>query len=159
MRTAVQSCGDEGGAFKSGLQARRSQRANWTVRCSVFCLWFKVIFARQQDEVTEGFHITSILSSNANLNRYSYLPWLKGPRNLFQCITVNIKFLHIWGTRWHCATGRKVVGSFPDGVIGIFNWLYPTGLRSTQPLREINTRSISWGRGCRRCAVLTTLRP
>ena len=30
-----------------------------------------------------------------------------------------------WGTRWrswlrHCATSQKVVGSIPDGVIGIF---------------------------------------
>jgi hypothetical protein len=31
-----------------------------------------------------------------------------------------------WGTRWciwlgHCATSRKVAGSIPDGVIGIFH--------------------------------------
>jgi len=32
-----------------------------------------------------------------------------------------------WGTQWHCclrhcATSRKVAGSFPNGVIGIFHW-------------------------------------
>jgi len=31
-----------------------------------------------------------------------------------------------WGTRWrswlrHCATSRKVAGSIPDGVVGIFH--------------------------------------
>jgi hypothetical protein len=58
------------------------------------------------------------------------------------------------GTRWHswlrhCATNRKVVGSIPDGVIGIFHWHNPCGrtmaLGSTQPLTEMSTRNISWG--------------
>jgi hypothetical protein len=36
----------------------------------------------------------------------------------------------IWGTRCrsylrHCATIRKVAGSVPDGVIGIFHWHKP----------------------------------
>jgi hypothetical protein len=36
------------------------------------------------------------------------------------------------GTRWrswlrHCATSRKVAGSVPDGVTGIFQWLNPSG--------------------------------
>jgi hypothetical protein len=53
-------------------------------------------------------------------------------------------------TRWrswlrHCATSRKVVGSIPDGVIGIFHWHYPSGrtmaLRLTQPLTETSTRN------------------
>jgi hypothetical protein len=38
----------------------------------------------------------------------------------------------------HCATNRKVAGSIPDGVIGIFHWHNPSGrtmaLGSTQPL-------------------------
>ena len=58
------------------------------------------------------------------------------------------------GTRWrswlrHCATSRKVAGSIPDGVIGIFHWHNPTGhtmtLGSTQLLIEMSTRNISWG--------------
>jgi len=41
-----------------------------------------------------------------------------------------------------------VVGSVPDGVIGI-HWRNPSGrtmaLWSTQPLTEMSTRNISWG--------------
>ena len=48
----------------------------------------------------------------------------------------------------HCATSRKVAGSIPDGVIGIFHLHNPSGrtmaLGSTQPLTEMNTRNISW---------------
>ena len=43
---------------------------------------------------------------------------------------------------------RKVVGSIPDGVIGIFHSLNLYGhinLVSTQPLTEKSTRDISWG--------------
>jgi hypothetical protein len=47
----------------------------------------------------------------------------------------------------HCATKRKVAGSIPDGVTGIFHWHNPSGrtvaLRSTQPLTEMSTRNIS----------------
>jgi hypothetical protein len=49
----------------------------------------------------------------------------------------------------YCATNRKVAGSIPDGVIGIFHWHNSSGrtmtLRSTQPLTEVSTRNISWG--------------
>jgi hypothetical protein len=44
----------------------------------------------------------------------------------------NMKFMpNVWGTRWrswlrHCATNRKVAGSIPDGVIGIFHWHNPS---------------------------------
>jgi hypothetical protein len=63
-------------------------------------------------------------------------------------------YLDIEGTavaQWlrRCATNRKVVGSIPDGVIGIFHWHNPsdrtTALGSTPPLTEMSTRSISWG--------------
>jgi hypothetical protein len=49
----------------------------------------------------------------------------------------------------HCATNRKVAGSIPDGVFGIFHWHNPSGrtmaLGLTQPLTEMSTRNISWG--------------
>jgi hypothetical protein len=49
----------------------------------------------------------------------------------------------------YCATNRKVAGSIPDGVIGIFHLHNPSdrtiALGSTQPLTEMSTRSISWG--------------
>ena len=56
-------------------------------------------------------------------------------------------------TRWriwlrHFATSRKVACSIPDGVIGIFYWLNPSGpnmaVGSTQPLTEMSARNISW---------------
>jgi hypothetical protein len=49
----------------------------------------------------------------------------------------------------YCATNRKVAGSIPDGVIGIFRYHNSSdramALGSTQPLTEISTRSISLG--------------
>ena len=48
-----------------------------------------------------------------------------------------------------CATNRKVAGSIPDDVIGIFHCHNPPdrtkALGSTQPLTEMSTRRISWG--------------
>jgi hypothetical protein len=48
----------------------------------------------------------------------------------------------------HCATSRKIAGSIPDSVIGIFHWHNPSGrtmaLGLTQPLTEMRTRNISW---------------
>ena len=47
----------------------------------------------------------------------------------------------------HYATSRKVTGSTPDGVIGIFYLYNPSGrtiaLGLTQPLTEMSTRNIS----------------
>jgi hypothetical protein len=45
----------------------------------------------------------------------------------------------------HCATNRKVTGSIPDGVIGIFPSGRTMALGSTQPRTEMSTRTISWG--------------
>jgi hypothetical protein len=49
----------------------------------------------------------------------------------------------------HRATNWKVMGSIPDGVIGIFHGYNPSGrtmaLGSTQPLTEMSTRNIYWG--------------
>ena len=44
---------------------------------------------------------------------------------LIICTFYVVYQLFLWGTRWrswlrHCATSRKVAGSIPDGVIGIF---------------------------------------
>jgi len=48
----------------------------------------------------------------------------------------------------HWATSRKVAGSIPDGIIGIFHWHNPSGrtmaLGLTQPLTEMSTRNLSW---------------
>jgi hypothetical protein len=60
-----------------------------------------------------------------------------------------------WGplmvAQWlrYYATNRKVAGSNPDGVIGIFHGHNPSdrtmALESTQHLTEMSTRSISGG--------------
>ena len=71
-------------------------------------------------------------------------------------ISLNIELiLHVKrGTRcrsWlrHCATSRKVAGSIPDGVIGIFHWHNTSGrtmaLGLTQPLTEMSIRNIPSG--------------
>jgi hypothetical protein len=55
-----------------------------------------------------------------------------------------------WGS-WlrRYGTSQKVVGSIPDGVIGIFRWLnsfgHITALGSTRTLTEISISNISWG--------------
>jgi hypothetical protein len=59
------------------------------------------------------------------------------------------------GRRWrswlrHCATFRKVAGSISSGRT--------MALGSTQPLTEMNTSIISWGKGGR-CIALTFLPP
>jgi hypothetical protein len=49
----------------------------------------------------------------------------------------------------HCATSRKVAGSFPVGVIGIFRLLTPSdhtmALGSTQRLAAMSAKGISYG--------------
>jgi len=57
---------------------------------------------------------------------------------------------HAWRSRLrHSATRRRVTGSIPDWVMGIFLWLNPSGrnmaVGSTQPLTEMITKNISWG--------------
>jgi len=60
------------------------------------------------------------------------------------------------------ATSRKVAGSIPNGVNGIFYWHNPSGrtmaLGSTQPLTEMSTRNIFKGerRPVRKADNLTT---
>ena len=67
---------------------------------------------------------------------------------------VLVGYLRVLGTavsQWLmcCATNRKIAGSIPDGVIGIFHWHDPSdrtmALGSTQSLTEMSTRRISWG--------------
>jgi hypothetical protein len=49
----------------------------------------------------------------------------------------------------HCATNKKVAGSIPVGVIGIFHLHNPSSrtmaLGLTHPLTEMSTRNNSWG--------------
>ena len=83
---------------------------------------------------------------------HSFYLWKKKQRTALGCILYST--LYIWGTWWrswlrHCATSRKVAGSIPDDVIGIFRWHNPSGrtmaLGLTQPLIEMSARNISCG--------------
>jgi hypothetical protein len=51
----------------------------------------------------------------------------------------------------HYATSRKVAGSIPDEVIGLFNSANPSShamsLGSTQSLTEMNIRNLPGGKG------------
>jgi len=53
------------------------------------------------------------------------------------------------GTRRHWAISRKVAGSIPDGVIGIFHWHHSscrtTAAGSIHSLTEMSTTDFSWG--------------
>jgi len=75
--------------------------------------------------------------------------------NFLLCSLFEHQQLWEWATMpwrtWfrHCHTIRKVAGSIPNVVIGIFHWLNPSGrtmaLSSTQPLRKMSTRGFSCG--------------
>jgi len=60
---------------------------------------------------------------------------------------VQFKFSHVSAINWQCATSRKVVCSFPEGVTAIIPWLnssnHTVALGSTQFLTEMSTRNIS----------------
>jgi hypothetical protein len=63
----------------------------------------------------------------------------------------------------HYDTSRKVAGSIPDEIIGIFNWPNPSSrirvLGSTQPLTEMSTRILpgSKQRPARKAENLTAI--
>ena len=91
-------------------------------------------------------------------------------RDLNQNFSVKIFGYHyrIGATRWrswlrHCATSRKVAGSIPDGVIGIFHGHNPSGrsmvLGSTQSLTSNRNEYQEYFLGGKGgwCVGLTTL--
>ena len=70
------------------------------------------------------------------------------PRNNKLYLSFLNTYIYIYRLR-RCSTNRKVAGSIPDGVNGIFHSHSPSdctmSLGSTRPLTEMSTRSISWG--------------
>jgi hypothetical protein len=70
-----------------------------------------------------------------------------------------------WWRSWlrYCATSRKVAGSIPDNVNGIYHLHNPSGITMalglTQPLTEMSIRYISCGVKAVPCVGLTTLPP
>jgi hypothetical protein len=83
----------------------------------------------------------------------------------FYITSTLIKLICLEGARiWlrHCTKSRKVAGSIPDGVIGIFQWHNPScptmALVSTQPVTNEYQECFLGGKGGR-CVVLTNLPP
>ena len=72
-------------------------------------------------------------------------------RVLYVLRDIRVFIVNIYTHQWLrcCDTNRKVAGSIPDSVIGIFHWHNPSdrtmALGSTQPLTEMSTRKIYWG--------------
>ena len=90
---------------------------------------------------------------SAHIHRYVQMVYVTAQKSSH---TSTLSGLTAWlrGTRWHgrlrhCAASRKVAGSIPDSVIGIFQRHNPSGrtltVGLTQPLTEMSTRNISWG--------------
>jgi hypothetical protein len=61
---------------------------------------------------------------------------------------------------WNSSTNRKVAGSIPDGIIGIFHWLNPSGrtMVDTASNRNVYQEYLLGGKGGR-CVRLTILPP
>jgi hypothetical protein len=103
--------------------------------------------------------ILCFFSTAATLHNTKSLHLLKRPKVTYATTSlVDVR----WYSLRYCATNRKVAGSIPDGVIEIFLWLNPSvrimTLGSTQPLKEMSIRNISWGwmQPLRRAEKLTT---
>ena len=101
------------------------------------------------------------MTENSNVYRTMYFrdAWTKAEMSYVEqyCKRICTRFEHLYGgtavAQWLrcCATNRKVTGSIPDGVNGIFHWHNTPNrnmaLGSTQPLTEMSTRRISCASG------------
>jgi len=114
-------------------------------RCDVICYF-------QQPIVISGFTsqcptVTLISVFNCNTIALSFTSSYSSAMSSFNYSSTTIMR---WRSRLrHCATSRKVAGSIPEGVKGIFHRHNPSGhtvaLGLTQPLTEMSTRIIFWG--------------
>jgi hypothetical protein len=92
--------------------------------------------------------ISAFIYSTMSINKYSNALRKSVMRGAYShkssCLNI-----YTWTRLRHCATSRKVTGSIPGGITGIFQRLNPSGrtvaLGSTQPLAEMSTRNPSCG--------------
>ena len=90
------------------------------------------VIMQRRKSASPVHNVLTDLWCQARANRKNYIQatsFVKGGNGAF--ISDNKAAKHIvycdkWGTRWrswvrHCATSRKVAGSIPDGVTGIFH--------------------------------------
>ena len=118
-------------------------------------------FVWKMSVVQQQYQYSSALTDNSVYRAPKLLHRNKILHSLFiSLLTPSVTWWRSWLR--HCATSRKVAASIPDDVIGIFHWRNLSGrtmvLGLTQPLTEMSTRNISWGKGGR-CLGLTTLPP
>jgi hypothetical protein len=116
-------------------------------------LWRKArwgIFRPKNPMASAGFEPANLCTRGQHVN-HLHKPYIPNP-----CL------------RWrswlrHCVASRKVAGSIPDSVTGIFHWHNPSGrtmaLGLTQLLTELSTRNNSWGGKGGQWLGLTTLPP
>jgi hypothetical protein len=130
----------------------------WLLEFQIRCgcnVWTQVHIINSNSQIT-NCQYSLFSKKNPIIQILCISGWLAIPINLEKWrSTVWNNFVFYCGdTQWlswlrHCATSWKVAGSFPDGVIGFFDWHNPSGrtmaLGSTQPLREMSTRNVSWG--------------
>jgi hypothetical protein len=72
-------------------------------------------------------------------------------KNIYCCLSAGKVCWNTAENNFFCRIHPYVASSIPDGVIGIFNWLNPSGrtiaLGLTEPLTEMSTMSYHPGRG------------
>jgi hypothetical protein len=118
--------------------------------------FFSLALARIKEFTSDWKKLTSLTQGccSANINAESGHSWLDTDTESLHLSALVIIYIIITDSTF------KVAGSIPDGVIGFFHWLNPSGrtmaLGSTQPLIEMSTRNVFWSKGGR-CVGLTTL--
>ena len=84
-----------------------------------------------------------------NFFKFSYFKFQDDLFRIFKTLYMRTNGIAVAQWLRCCATNRKVAGSIPDGVTGIFHRHNPSdrpmALGSTQPLTQMSTRRISWG--------------
>ena len=120
------------------------------------------------DNVEKCLWVGEVTHENMAYAHFTLSTW--GYKHTLSEYVLLIAFLllQLWGKRWRswlrqCATSRKVAGSIPDGVIGIFHLTlsfrphYGPGVDSASNRNEYQEYLLG-GEGSR-CIGLTTLPP
>ena len=124
-------------------------------------MWKEMVVAKFK---VQSRHFPVVTEKNHDIRKTISLPRFHTASTKYKTQTLLICPRHYESTDWataagwrsyifcswlrHCAASRKVAGSIPDGVTGIFCWHNPSvrtvAPGSTQPLTEMSTKNISW---------------
>ena len=118
---------------------------NQNLTRKILYIFFRIHRQSQSQTLDLPIKVTDIVIKNYLVILSNCVIFVPSTVYVFICVRTCL----LWSTRWlsrlrHSASSRKVAGSIPDGVIGIFHWHNPS-LGLTQPLTEMSTRNISWG--------------